>query len=371
MTPLLSTTQLSQAKRLLYMTHMAIGDYVYQRIFLKKLSECYPQLQIDLWFDDCATEIDNDWRVRRGQTLLQWFKEESFLSDVYPVVSSIEQREKLIARAAHANYDIIVFSVDMLCEKYAQIARKISATAYIVGSWVKPYQAVFKKIKALKQCDDFFMDRGALAKRSIHITTFYYQRFKKIFGLSMLPKERIPHIKVPEIWHHALTTWLHSIKQQHQATGGTVFINYLSSHHKRNWTWPQVIDLIEALNRRAKHWTYIINVSPHELLLLENTLAHTERLKNIHVVFFSAQKNFYELPALIQLSDGVISVETAIMHLASALSIPQVALVRYKASAWAPLPNEKTEIIFTRKFPVRISRITVEQVLHKVKFFPV
>ena len=39
--------------------------------------------------------------------------------------------------------------------------------------------------------------------------------------------------------------------------------------------------------------------------------------------------------------DLVISVETAIMHLASSLSLPQIALIRKSASSWRPLKASK------------------------------
>jgi ADP-heptose:LPS heptosyltransferase len=51
MTSLISHRQLTDARRLLYMTHLAIGDYIYQGVWLKALKQKYPQLAIDIWCD--------------------------------------------------------------------------------------------------------------------------------------------------------------------------------------------------------------------------------------------------------------------------------------------------------------------------------
>ena len=254
---LLSHTQLSQAKRLLFMTHMAIGDYVYQRMFLKKLAESYPNLKIDLWFDHCTIKTES-WNVRRAQTLSDWFNNEPFLHNLYPVVLSPIEREALISKAQQENYDIIVFSVDTGCELYAEIAQAISKTAYIVGTWTKLSKFILKKYKIFNQCHGFIMDRGSLARHPIHITQFYQKRFAKIFGLTLTPEEIKPRMTVPEVWKEKMRIWLDNQKQGYHhpaSSNATFFINYLSSQDKRNWTLDQVIQLIIELNQQHSHWT--------------------------------------------------------------------------------------------------------------------
>ena len=47
---------LSSCRKLLYMSHLALGDYIYQGPFLKALANNYPDLQLDIWIDDCRRE---------------------------------------------------------------------------------------------------------------------------------------------------------------------------------------------------------------------------------------------------------------------------------------------------------------------------
>jgi hypothetical protein len=35
--------------KVLYMSHLALGDYIYQGAFLKALTESYPNIKLDIW----------------------------------------------------------------------------------------------------------------------------------------------------------------------------------------------------------------------------------------------------------------------------------------------------------------------------------
>ncbi len=344
------------------MTHMAIGDYVYQRMFLKKLQETYPHLQIDLWYDNCVHE-ESGWNLRRSQTLTEWFKEEPFLHNLYPVAASPEEREALITRAQKESYDIIVFSVDVWSEYYAAVARKISQKAYVVGTLIKWKRNFFQKFLAFSRCNKFFIPRYSSKKnKNGHITEMYQKRFERLVGLKTTLDEIKPHLTVPNYWQERMQVWLAEEKVKHQALQDTILINYLSTNEQRNWSFEQARDLIIALNKRHPRWTYVLTLAPQVLPEVLPKLNDTT-LQGIHVIPFSAEENFYQLPALVQQCNCVISVETALMHLASALSVPQIALVRGQARIWAPLANEKTHILFTKERHSPISQITVNEVM--------
>ena len=60
-------------------------------------------------------------------------------------------------------------------------------------------------------------------------------------------------------------------------------------------------------------------------------------MSDINVDLFTATEHFFQLPALLSLCDIVITVETAVMHLAAGLNVPQIVLMRENASQWQPL----------------------------------
>jgi ADP-heptose:LPS heptosyltransferase len=81
---------------------------------------------------------------------------------------------------------------------------------------------------------------------------------------------------------------------------------------------------------------------------------------------FSAEENFFQLPAMLQLCDLIISVETAVMHLANAVGVPVLALMRQKNPEWAPIDEENSTVITTVKRSEWVDAIPVERVLKQL-----
>jgi ADP-heptose:LPS heptosyltransferase len=59
----------------------------------------------------------------------------------------------------------------------------------------------------------------------------------------------------------------------------------------------------------------------------------------------------------------VISVETAVMHLANAVHIPVVALMRRRNPEWAPINRAQSTVIMNSNRREWVQAITVPQVL--------
>jgi heptosyltransferase-3 len=78
---------------------------------------------------------------------------------------------------------------------------------------------------------------------------------------------------------------------------------------------------------------------------------------------FSAEENFFQLPAILSLCDLIISVETAVMHLANAVHVPVIALMRQKNPEWAPIDQANSTIITVAGRNDWVDAITVDQVM--------
>ena len=97
--------------------------------------------------------------------------------------------------------------------------------------------------------------------------------------------------------------------------------------------------------RRGGGWqtaVFIINVVPEELARVKATFAGKDLTG---VRFFSAEENFFQLPAVLSLCQLIISVETAVMHLANAVHVPVVALMRQKNPEWTPIDMRNSTVI--------------------------
>ena len=128
MSSLISHDQLVNARRLLYMTHLAIGDFIYQGVWLNALKEKYPHIAIDIWFDDCRRK-PHSWAAGRNKTLGEWLETDGSFDTIYPIVSDLAERKAQIAAASSKGYDLIVFVGKNRSEQFAKIARQISSWA--------------------------------------------------------------------------------------------------------------------------------------------------------------------------------------------------------------------------------------------------
>ncbi|MGN5479015.1 glycosyltransferase family 9 protein [Cupriavidus basilensis] len=104
------------------------------------------------------------------------------------------------------------------------------------------------------------------------------------------------------------------------------------------------------------HWRdscFIVNAVPQELahareVITGYGLARTE--------LFSAEENFFQLPAILAQCDLIISVETAVMHLANAVHVPVIALMRQKNPEWVPIDRQEQHGALPRRIAATGSR---------------
>ncbi|MEO2267050.1 glycosyltransferase family 9 protein [Pseudoalteromonas pernae] len=310
------------------MSHLAIGDYVYQGVFLQQLAATYPHLQIDIWFDDCRDNTKT-WHSGRNQILSQWLESEPNIGTLYPNPSSPKQRQQQLTQAQNAQYDIVFFIATQRSERFCKYARQIAGDNFAAGAYLlSPWQKLCNSahIKAL--------DASISIKESAqfdHISEFYQHHFGALIEMPQ-PAFAFQQLQVPQSYLAAV--------QSSQSTDNLVFINHLSTTHKRDWQLSQVLDCIRAMHHRQPNLQFIINAPTEMLPALESELQATD-LEGIRVTTFSAKQHFFQLPAMISHAKIVISVETAIMHLAASLGVPAVALIREKAHHWRPLgPGE-------------------------------
>ena len=323
---------LKKGSKVLYMTHLALGDYVYQGAFLKALSKQYPDVQIDVWIDDCRNK-KKSWHSGRNSTLQQWLAKENHLNTIYPIASSNEHREQLIADAKNQQYDFIVFVATTRAPAYLKVAQAINANATIVGTEPKNllsrlfYRNQYKSLSTTIALSEL--------ATSQHISDFYNHIFSRLFAVSLDEQQRSREIlftnSLGEQGKQQINAWRNAKKL---SNGPTIFINHISTNEKRDWQLSQLAELTAKLTEKSPNTLFVLNAPPHKF---DEVSSWCAQQTNIAVEAFSATKDFFELPSVMQACDLVISVETAIMHIASSLSLPQIALIRESASSWRPL----------------------------------
>ena len=325
------------------MTHLAIGDFTFQGVYLQALKNKYPHINLDIWIDDCR-ESSKDWHKGRNDALGQWLDSVDFIDNVYPIALNNYERSELIERARQKNYDIIVFIATQRSELYAKYAREISKTATIVGSKSKRFSKWFRKSFYFRKLNGYFdlerLERGS----NQHISHIYRRRFEQCFGHLPLPDRcrGVMSISLSDNLiaqaNQTLKNWVGEKATEHHPF---VFVNHLSTTPKRDYSWEKLISVIVRLNQQFPELNFVLNVPPNAYAQVQQELQNEVRLSKIAVFLFTAEAHFLELPALIQTCDYVISVETATMHLSAALNKKLIALMREKSKRWNPTLAEK------------------------------
>ena len=108
---------------------------------------------------------------------------------------------------------------------------------------------------------------------------------------------------------------------------------------------------------------FVVSAPPEKLAQTQATLKEYN-LKNTQ--FFSAQENFFQLPAMLSWCDLIISVETAVMHLANAVHVPVIALMRQKNPEWAPFDQIHSKVITSTHRHDWVDAISVDNVIEQL-----
>ena len=315
------------------MTHLAIGDFIYQGVWLNALKSKYPHLEIDVWFDDCRRR-PHSWAAGRNKTLGEWLEADGSFDEIYPIVSNVEERTAQVARAAARNHDLVVFIGKNRSEQFAKVARQISPRAFAVATKSKPWNNPLAKWWYFSRLDGQ-LSFDEYSQRLGRITAIYAGVFGKIFGLTA---EDAGGRESLEIRYDPKYT---AIAKEYISSFGDspksfVFLNHLSTAARKDYPWSRLREVMLALNDRYPNLAFIVNSPPDKYDETRATIEQDDALAALAVKAFTATGSFFELPAVMAECDVTITVDTATSHLAASLDKPQVAIMADDVKLWQP-----------------------------------
>ena len=359
---------LEKIDKVLFIIHLAIGDFSYLQSAFRALKKHYPHLKIDLFVvESRCTDDATKWPLLKGDVIYDWLENCGLFNKVYRKNYAPVLFKEAILEAKKEQYPLIISFGDVHSEPTERYAREMAAENTVVAglklhiNWYRlKYQ--LSKRELWKKLDITF--NSIPMKKGRHISDLFNHWFKQIGGFDIPKKDRLPYIEIPKEWEEKTSYKLKKFQQFPDQP--IVFINYLAKDPNRTWKLEQALSLIEKM-QTLNEWhraLFILNATPDQLETV--SLAIDE--KNIsNTIPFSAVENFYELPAILKLSSLIISVETSIMHLANAVNTPLIALMRHKTPEWEPLKKDITTVIWCDKKKDKMVDIKVETVFEAVK----
>lgn len=359
--PIIPLERLQNANKILFIVHLAIGDYTYLQNCFKAFHEAYPHIKIDLFIDDRRrTSDETKWEALKNYSLYDWIKATPFYNTVYCENYRPDLYEAAINLARTEQYDAVVSLATLSPSHYAALARKIAGDrGFACAMDFEPglFQLSAKKIR--KSLDACIEVKPAERGPEHHVSDEYGHWFKQIGNIELTKKEKYPFIEIPETWK----TWASDEMIRLDAVQKRrVFINSFAKNKKRCWPMTHVIELIQKMNEMPE-WRdtlFVVNSVPEAFAATKAEL-DAANIQNVHL--FSATENFFQLPAMLGVMDLIISVETAVMHLANAVKVPVIALMRLKTPEWVPIDLKNSIVIFNEKRRHHVADIEPDRVI--------
>ncbi|MEO6920996.1 MAG: glycosyltransferase family 9 protein [Collimonas sp.] len=364
---LVSAERLKKTDKILFIAHLALGDFTYLQNCFQAFAQAFPHIKIHIWVDEVRrTDKAAAWPFLKKYALYDWLAECPFVAKIYQQTYSPALFEQSIVEAQQQDYPLVVSLSTLRPPMYAKLARQISPRGFVAGMRKPAGILALHKRLAYRKLDASFNPDG-VADPGVHISAVYAAWFKRLFGMESTPSSRLPFVRIPERWdryaQEQLKLWnFERDNAQSVYPAKLIFINPYAKTHKRCWPLERVVELVSALRAEDayKDTRFIVNVVPEEM---PHAKAFFGGQALGRLQLFSAQDNFFQLPAMLRECDLIISVETAVMHLANAVHVPVIALMRQKNPEWAPIDKENSSVITTANRRDWVKAITVAQVI--------
>jgi ADP-heptose:LPS heptosyltransferase len=363
--PLVAPALLQGADKILFIAHLALGDFTYLQSCFQAFARAWPHLKIHLWVDERRrTSRASEWEHLRKYALYDWLAECPYIDKVYDETYSPQLYRESLEEARREDYPVVVSLAVLERHKYATLARSISPHGFVVGQKkpVRPYDIAKRLI--YRKLDAFIPAYTAASHPDQHISDIYAGWFTQLFGMEIPPAARFPVLDIADRWidyaRAQFADW--GFMGADGKPSRVVFVNAFSKSVERSWPLERVIGLIRTM-RCEPAWRdagFVVNVVPEELARARAIFAGAG-LERTHL--FSAEENFFQLPAILSLCELIISVETAVMHLANAVHVPVIALMRQNNPEWAPIDRANSTVVTAPRHGDWVERIGVQDVM--------
>jgi heptosyltransferase-3 len=356
---------LKLSNKVLFITHLAIGDFTYLYNFFLAFKKAYPHLEIHIWVDELRRTKDHrKWSGLKRYVLYDWLKSCSMFDRVYDQTYSPQLLKQSIIAARGEAYPLVISLATLRPHFYASLARKISPHGYLVGMAKKTGFFCWWRRFAYQKLNTHFPRFVWNEESQYHVTDIYNQWFSALGIRSLELMERYPQIEIPRVWlsdaQTQVTSWSFDPRVKR-----LLFINCFAKTPKRSWPLDSMVTLIEAIRARDSDvsWGFVVNAIPEESSNIQR-LIDARGIEQTRV--FSANSNFFQLPAMLAQCKLIVSVETSIMHLANAVGVPVIALMRQKNPEWVPIDRSNSVVLFASQRRGWVKSIPPSQVLDLV-----
>lgn len=315
MQQIISIDRLKSAQRVLFIFDLSLKDFLSVQSYLFEFSKNYPFIKIDLWVN---TNCECFFRQRQSfkeKLFIEFLQECSFINNFYLNTCCTQNFKNIYDQARNFDYSIIVILSEKNHCRNIKLAKKISKKGFLVSTISKIKWYNFVKRHAYKML-------GAKVDLDCALSTSSYNNiFQQLFSEQFVANHK-PVLFIPRRWviYAKLRFMKWGIDKKGQRFGKVFFINAFDDNEKYSCSLKKILELVTDLKRHDE-WgdiNFVLHVPPSKLGSVRKFFTK-HSVNNMYL--FSADNNFYQVPSILSLCDGVFSVDGICSELSVLLQI--------------------------------------------------
>ena len=132
--PLVPADLLKKSDKILFIAHLALGDFTYLQNCFQAFAQAHPHIKIHLWVDEVRRTRDTaQWEHLKKYSLYDWVASCPFFDKVYTRTYSPALYDESIREARQQTYPIVVSLATLRPHLYASLARAIAPKGFVAG----------------------------------------------------------------------------------------------------------------------------------------------------------------------------------------------------------------------------------------------
>ena len=292
-------------RRVLFLRYDNIGDMITTLPAIRLVKRLNPAIEVDVLASEANRAIvAHDPNVTRVLTLRE--RPDLFVAD--------------IERARSVGYDVVI------CCIFAK-ATKVG----IIANWIGGARAVKATIWRGAKYHRFFNVQSREAASQASMWDKMLRLVSDIFEGDVRPGDESPYIAIPERSRARAAERLAELAMPQR---GFILMNITSARARNRWTEEGFVALARSILAADARNRIVIACMPFDRELASRIVEAVPQEQRSRIEIYPKTRDVHEVIATVEASEAVFSLDTGVVHMASATRRPTLAL--YVASPHSP-----------------------------------
>lgn len=320
MQQIISPDILQTSQRILFVCDLSLKDFLFIQSYLVEFSKNYPQIKIDLWVNSYCECFFRHKQSFREKLFIELLQESNFVNKFYLNTCSAKNFKNIFNQARKLKYPVIVILTGQNHCDNIKLAKKISKNGFLVSRALKTRWYNFARRRTYKILGAT-LDVSQESPQNSYSNNSYSNIFQQLFSEQFVANHKYS-LLIPRRWitYAKLRFMKWGIDKKGQRFGKVFFINVFDDDEKYACSLKKILNFIMDLKRNDQ-WgdiSFILHVPPSKLRSVRSFFAK-HSINNLYL--FSADNNFYQIPSILSLCDGIFSVDGVCSELSILLNV--------------------------------------------------